>query len=124
MKKKILKKIIIFFILEAMFFCTTVNAFDMQEQLGTTDLSAYANVQNVSSVFNGKVSFVFGVISVAGTVMSIVALVCIGVRYMFGSVEEKAEYKKTMKPYIIGALMVFAITNLLTIFYKIFSNIF
>ena len=34
---------------------------------------------------------------------------------MVGSVEERAEYKKAMMPYVIGAVMVFAITNLLGI---------
>ena len=33
-------------------------------------------------------------------------------------VEEKAEYKKTMLPYLIGAVLVFATSNLIAIIYK------
>ena len=42
---------------------------------------------------------------------------------MIGSVEEKAEYKKTMGPYALGAVMVFAITNILSIIGLIARNI-
>ena len=36
----------------------------------------------------------------------------LGVRYMMGSAEEKAEYKKVMIPYLIGAVLLFAAVNL------------
>ena len=39
----------------------------------------------------------------------------IGIKYIMGSVEDKAEYKKTLKPYVIGAVLVFGITNILGI---------
>ena len=55
--------------------------------------------------------------------MSVVALMIIGVKYMLGSVEEKAEYKKTMRPYVIGALMLFGITNLLGILVSVIGGI-
>ena len=38
---------------------------------------------------------------------------------MFSSIEERADYKKTMMGYIIGCVMVFALTNLLSIVYNI-----
>ena len=55
--------------------------------------------------------------------MSVVALMIIGVKYMLGSVEEKAEYKKTMRPYVIGAFMLFGITNLLGILVSVIGGI-
>ena len=36
----------------------------------------------------------------------------IGIKYMMGSAEEKAEYKKTMLPYLIGAIILFAAVNI------------
>ena len=42
---------------------------------------------------------------------------------MMGSVEEKAEYKKTMTPYVIGAFMVFGITNIIAIIIDIVQGI-
>ena len=36
----------------------------------------------------------------------------IGIKYMMGSAEEKAEYKKTMIPYLVGAVILFAAVNI------------
>ena len=49
-------------------------------------------------------------------------LVVIGIKYMMGSAEEKAEYKKTLMPYIIGAALVFAASAIAGIIYG-FTNV-
>lgn len=56
---------------------------------------------------------IIGIVQVIGSIASVIALILIGIKYAMGSVEEKAEYKQTLKPYLIGAIMVFGITNLL-----------
>ena len=58
---------------------------------------------------------IIGPLKFIGNIVSVVALISIGIKYILGSVEERAEYKKTLLPYLIGAVMVFAITNLLSI---------
>ncbi len=65
---------------------------------------------------------IIGVIQVIGTGSSVVALIIIGIKYMMGSVEEKAQYKETMKPYLIGAIMLFGITNILYIIQSVIAN--
>ena len=40
-------------------------------------------------------------------ILSVVIIAILGVKYMMGSVEEKAEYKKSMVPYVVGALLIF-----------------
>lgn len=62
-----------------------------------------------------------GVLQQIGSIVSVIALVAMGIKYMVGSVEEKAEYKKTMIPYVIGAVLVFATTNVLAIVSGIFE---
>lgn len=62
---------------------------------------------------------IIGAINVVGTVISVVALMLIGVRYMLGSVDDKAQYKETMIPYIIGAVLLFATTTVVNILYKL-----
>ena len=57
-------------------------------------------------------SKVIGLIQTVGSVAAVLVLVILGVKYMMGSTEEKAEYKKTMMPYIIGAILVFAASNI------------
>lgn len=46
-------------------------------------------------------------ISTIGVVVAVVVLLVLGIKYMIGSASEKAEYKKTMIPYLIGALLIF-----------------
>ena len=42
---------------------------------------------------------------------------------MMGSLEERAEYKKTLMPYVIGAVMMFAASSLVNIIYNIAINL-
>ena len=76
--------------------------FDTTMVTGATRLESLANK-------------IVGVIQVIGTIVSVIALIVIGIKYIMGSVEEKAEYKQTLKPYLIGAIMLFGITNILRI---------
>ena len=55
---------------------------------------------------------VIGVLQAVGVVLSVVILIVLGIKYMVGSAEEKAEYKKTMMPYVIGAILIFAASTL------------
>ena len=41
----------------------------------------------------------------------------IGIKYMLGSVEEKAKHKQTLMPYLIGAVLVFSETTIPQILY-------
>lgn len=63
------------------------------------------------------------IVSVAGSIIAVVVLVVLGIKYMMGSAEEKAEYKKTLLPYIIGAGFVFAASALAGIIYTFANSI-
>lgn len=67
---------------------------------------------------------IIGILQIIGTILSVVVLVVIGIKYMLGSVEERAEYKKTMWPYLLGAILVFSITNILGIIVDISRSLF
>lgn len=81
---------------------------DNWKPTSTTETSGTEKIQNIGNK-------IIGPIRVLGSIISVVTLIIIGIKYILGSVEEKAEYKKTMLPYLIGAVIVFAITNLLKI---------
>ncbi|MCI8641736.1 MAG: TrbC/VirB2 family protein [Clostridia bacterium] len=55
---------------------------------------------------------IIGMVQAIGSIASVLVLVILGIKYMMGSAEEKAEYKKTFIPYLIGAILVFAASNL------------
>lgn len=56
-----------------------------------------------------KVGKVLGAIRNITVVVSVIILMLIGFKYMIGSVEEKANYKATLLPYVIG--IVFAVSG-------------
>ena len=58
------------------------------------------------------------VIQIMGSVVAVLILVVLGIKYMMGSTEEKAEYKKTLIPYIIGAALIFAASNIASMVYN------
>lgn len=59
------------------------------------------------------------IISTVGVVASVAMLIVLGIKYMMGSVEEKAEYKKSLTPYVIGAGLVFAASSIVQIIYDL-----
>ena len=63
------------------------------------------------------------IISSIGMVVSVVVLIALGIKYMVGSAEEKAEYKKTLLPYLIGAGLVFAASVIAQVVFNFMSGI-
>lgn len=64
-----------------------------------------------------------GVLQVAGSILSIVALIVIGIRYACSSVDEQAKMKGVLIYYVIGAVLVFATSNILSIAYKVVKGL-
>ena len=64
------------------------------------DDSATTSLQSVG----GQIA---AVIRNAGIIVALIVLMILGIKYMTGSAEEKAEYKKTMVPYLVGAVILF-----------------
>ncbi len=62
------------------------------------------------------------ILSTVASVISVIVLIVIGIKYMMGSAEEKAEYKKTMMPYIVGAAVVFMASTIAGILYSFFTS--
>ena len=46
-------------------------------------------------------------ISIIAIVVAVIVLLVLGIKYMVGSASEKAEYKRTMIPYLVGAVLAF-----------------
>ena len=63
------------------------------------------------------------VLKTVGVVVAVVGIMILGIKYMVGSVEQKAEYKKTMIPYIVGCIFIFAIGQIVSIIYNLATQI-
>ena len=77
------------------------------------------NIEYYSYEFEKKIETILGVVNAIGVACSVSILGIIGVRYMVGSVEAKAEYKKTMMGYIVGAIILFSGTTIPNIIYQV-----
>lgn len=74
--------------------------------LGTTPKDVPITEPSSTEILDlgGKIT---GILQTVGIVLSVVILIILGIKYMMGSAEEKAEYKKTMIPYLVGAAFIF-----------------
>lgn len=75
-----------------------------------TDATGTSNIKSTG----GKI---VGLVRVVGTIAAVGILIVLGIKYMMGSAEERAEYKKTLFPYFVGAILIFGASNLTQIIY-------
>ena len=66
-----------------------------------------------------KANVIIAAIRIFGTVASVITFIVIGLRYMFASTDGRASYKETMVPYLVGAIMLFTIPNIIGIVYSL-----
>ena len=59
-----------------------------------------------------KASKIMGLIRNVSIIASVIIIMILGVKYMLGSVEEKADYKKSFMPLIIGIILVVSATTI------------
>ena len=86
--------------------------------IGTISMASSSDsAEVVGELFNGGSADTSGIkgfganvvdiITTIGIIVAVVVLLVLGIKYMMGSAAEKAEYKKTMIPYLIGAVLIF-----------------
>ncbi len=82
--------------------CTNVFAGDVLNQMtGKADLGPASG--KIGTIGNT----ILTIITTVAMVLAVVIIAVLGIKYMMGSTEEKAEYKKSLIPYIVGAVLVF-----------------
>lgn len=57
-----------------------------------------------------KAGKIMGMIRNVAAIAAVIVIMVLGVKYMLGSVEEKAEYKKSFVPLIVGIVLVVSAT--------------
>ena len=105
MNTKNITKIVTFIMIIMMLLTISANVF------AATTINTYTSADNTA--FDTIWTKIVGVIRSAGYAVSVGALVVLGIKYMMGSAEEKSEYKKSMVPYVVGAVLVFATSTVI-----------
>ncbi len=120
MKKKLLKITMIFLLI---LYLGIVNAFPTfaTEEVATTTwditnvsgLDTFPSGQTVTTSTQKIMGTIINTIKIVGTGISIIMLVYVAIKYMSAAPSEKAEFKKSATAYIVGAVVLFAASNIL-----------
>ena len=86
-----------------------------EQQLGD-DSEAKNEIQNVGWI-------IITLLRNAGIIAAFIIVMILGIKYITASVEQKAVYKKTMMPYVIGAVALFAATGIATLVINLAGNL-
>lgn len=75
-----------------------------------------------NSDFTAKVGKIIGFLQWAGAIAGVLIITIFGVKYMMGSLEEKAEYKKSMIPLVVGIVVVMGATTIANLLVNTFTT--
>lgn len=84
---------------------------DVLDDMGKIDTSKAEGVSKIG----GEIA---SILTTVGIVVAVIVLLILGIKYMMGSASEKAEYKKTMIPYLIGAVLVLGASSIVKILFS------
>lgn len=76
-----------------------------------------SNLTEVQTVGNNSLK----VLGIIGSAAALIFMIILGIKYMMGSTEERAVYKRTLLPYLIGAIFVFGASVIATFIYNMFN---
>ncbi len=122
--KKVLYIIIITFLLLIIFMPTFSRAQDIGEIVTKGDeFVKRGNILLDESELKVTMSFMFNSLLIIGIILSVFVGGYLGIKYMVSSVEEKAEIKKTMMPFIAGCAVIFGAYSIWRIVVALFDSI-
>lgn len=116
--KKVLSLVTIILLVVMILIPTFVMASDPLE-----NPDAYRPSGTIGTKAAQKAGNILNVITVIGIVVGVITLIVIGIKYMVGTVQEKAEYKKTMFSYIIGLVLLISVCSFVQIIYNLTTDI-
>lgn len=70
-----------------------------------------------------KFGTIVDAIRTIGIIVTVVVLMILGIKFMMGSASEKAEYKKSMIPYLVGVVIFFTLSQILAIIIELTNSI-
>ncbi|MBS5854980.1 MAG: TrbC/VirB2 family protein [Clostridium sp.] len=114
MKKRIVKILTIILMVVAL---VNITNFVYADDINTEDFAGIYTKDGVSDLDN-KTGKILSIVQIAGTAISLVALLILGMKYMLSSPDDKATIKEKLVPYVIGVIIFFAASNLVTIVLK------
>lgn len=117
--------LIILMSLNTISFARTLESYSGIE-IGGKDIVTYApddlTESDVNSAFNLGRIIITGLTTV-GIILSVMMMIVLGIRYMIGSTEQRAEYKKTLLPMFLGCIFICLSATIVAVIYNMVNNI-
>lgn len=111
MKEKIrIFSVIMLIIITISSFMATISYADL---IDPNDYNPNNNSEEVPQKFTNMIGTIATTIQTIGIVLSVIVIGLLGIKYMTGSVEERADYKKSMIPFLIGTVLIVAIGTII-----------
>ena len=88
-------------------------SFSYADDIDTGDYESIYSTESVSDLRN-KSGIALNIVQIVGSGVSIIALIALGIKYMLSSPSEKADVKTKLVPYVIGIIIFFGASNLVT----------
>lgn len=127
--------IILFSIFILCLFTTNTLAHDVKDGAGgssskSVDVTSTINPDDWNPSGTGKesedlnkmVGKILGTIRNAGIIISVIALMVIGLKTMFGSLEEKSHYKELLPTFVIGVFIFLSCTTIPDMIYRVLKS--
>ena len=92
------------------------------ELINTNDVISEMDTSDSADRLTERAGKIVAIIRNIGIVVSVIALMIIGIKIMVSSAEEKSIYKQALPGYILGVLMVAAITMIPSLIYTVVSG--
>lgn len=113
MKKRVrIFSIIMLIIITLSSFMATISYADL---INPNDYNPNNSNDEVPEKFTNMVGIIATTIQTIGVVLSIIVIGLLGIKYMTGSIEERADYKKSMIPFLIGTVLIVAVGTIIRI---------
>lgn len=106
-----MKKIVEIFSIVLIFItvlCTVTTTFVYAQPAIPTANEYEPQEEDVPTKFTNMIGTIATIIQAIGIVLSVIVIVMLGIKYMTGSVAERADYKKAMLPFLVGAVLIAA----------------
>ena len=83
----------------------------------TGQITAPTDTVNITKL----VGNILGFLQWAAIIGGVLIITILGIKYMMGSLEEKAEYKKSLIPLIVGIIVVMGASTIANVLFKTFA---
>ena len=124
-KVTILKVLVVLFTVLFCILCVTnsVYAYDWSGKLSSIDNATGANDGGLGEKTTNIVGAIINVVRIVATGVAIIMIIVVAMKYMTSAPGDRADIKKHAVPFVVGAIVLFGSSGILSIIQKFASSI-